>query len=226
MAEPAVKAELMRSLGRLVRGLSALFWGLPLALVLGVQTARTDWLRPLGFIPPLAATVLLFFGLRELEHFQKQERPWRASLEQAKLLGLITIGLSPFLYWWHKQPQVHFFAQALMVLAFSGLLFLLSLNQVLQRLTALLPDETLRLETRLFATLNRYWLASTLLLLALGWFSLVAVEWPPEWGFLKQWINPDTLWLIVLATLLPLATTMALLWKIKEVILASVFGPE
>ena len=74
MSAPAPKTELMQSLGQLVRGLSALFWGLPLALVLGVQTARTDWLRPFGLFPPLAAAGLLFFGLLQLEHFQREER--------------------------------------------------------------------------------------------------------------------------------------------------------
>ena len=33
MPDPAPNVELLRSLGRLVRGLSALFWGLPLALI-------------------------------------------------------------------------------------------------------------------------------------------------------------------------------------------------
>ena len=36
MSETAPKTELMRSLGRLVRGLSALFWGLPIALVVWI----------------------------------------------------------------------------------------------------------------------------------------------------------------------------------------------
>src|SRR5262249_12423583 len=63
-AEPAPpKVELMLSLGRLVRGLSALFWGLPTALVVCVQTAKSEWLRPLGVIPPIATTALLFYGV-------------------------------------------------------------------------------------------------------------------------------------------------------------------
>ena len=46
--------ELLRSLGRLIRGLSALFWGLPMALLVCVQTAKMEWLRPLGIFPALA----------------------------------------------------------------------------------------------------------------------------------------------------------------------------
>ena len=40
MSDTLAKPELLRSLGRLVRGLSALFWGLPAALLICVETAR------------------------------------------------------------------------------------------------------------------------------------------------------------------------------------------
>ena len=44
-------AALLSSLRGLVRGLSALFWGLPAALLIAAQTGRGDWLKPLGFAP-------------------------------------------------------------------------------------------------------------------------------------------------------------------------------
>ena len=55
MPEPDLNPELLSSLGRLVRGLSALFWGLPIALVVSVQTfvGRGEWLKPLGFAPEI-----------------------------------------------------------------------------------------------------------------------------------------------------------------------------
>ena len=55
----AAKVELMRALGRLVRGLSALFWGLPLTLLIYAETVRTHWadfLGALGCVPPLAVS--------------------------------------------------------------------------------------------------------------------------------------------------------------------------
>jgi len=45
--------ELLRSLGRLARGLSALFWGLPVALIVCVQAAKTDAPERFGAVPPL-----------------------------------------------------------------------------------------------------------------------------------------------------------------------------
>src|SRR2546428_6308977 len=117
MLDAAAKAELMRALGRLVRGLSALFWGLPLALVVCVRTAMGDSPRPLGFLPPtIGAAVgilppvvvmsLLFYGVLQLGHFQKQERIWRLAVERAQILGIVNIGLAPFIFWWNQLPYV------------------------------------------------------------------------------------------------------------------------
>src|SRR6267143_1013698 len=100
--ESGPNPELLSSLGRLVRGLSALFWGIPVALVACVQTAKSDWLRPFGVFPALITTALLYYGLTLSGHFQEQERVWRSSLDRAKVLALVNIGLSPFLYFWHK----------------------------------------------------------------------------------------------------------------------------
>src|ERR1035437_6982382 len=109
MPDPAPNAELLRSLGRLVRGLSALFWGLPIALVVCFLTAKADSLRSFGIVPPLVTTGLLVYGLWQLGDFQKQERVWRTALDRARLFSLINFGLSPFLYWWNKLPTNTFF---------------------------------------------------------------------------------------------------------------------
>ena len=40
------------------------------------------------------------------------------------------------------------------------------------------------------------------------------------------YLERSGLWVVLLLVLLPVAMTMALIWKIKEAILSSVFGPE
>ena len=118
----------------------------------------------------------------------------------------------------------------------TGLVFLLLLNPMLHRLAAMLPDETLRLETRLFTTLNCYLLAlmvvvASLYLLAQRYFP---TSFEQALVFFYQ-INPfpvaisfdrGGLWIVMIFLLLPVAMTMAITWKIKEVILAGVFGPQ
>jgi hypothetical protein len=217
-------AELLRSLGRLARGLSALFWGLPATLVICAETARATWLKPLGMIPALVATGLLLYGLWQMGGFQKQERPWRSALDRAKLLGLVNFGLCPFLYWQNKMPEQPFFNAAVFLLALSAILFLFNLNVVLKQLGAMLPDETLRQETRQFTVLNR-WLLVALLLFATAYVVLLHdPRLPAALGALFLWVNNFTFLALGFFALLPLAMTMALIWKTKETILDSVFG--
>ena len=226
MLEPALKAEIMRSLGRLVKGLSALFWGLPLTLFICVKTATSDWLKPLGIAPPLIVNGLLFYGLWQISHFQKQERVWHHALDRAKLLGIVNIGLSPFVFWWNQVPQIPLFSLALGLLMLSGLLFLFNLNQVLQRLTAMLPDETLRHDTSFFTSVNLYLLLGLVLLMTL----YVAVQeisaLPAVFIDLLMAFELVRQWIFVFLLLLPLAMTMTLIWKIKEAILTSVFEAD
>ncbi len=226
MPDPAPNAELMRSLGRLVRGLSALFWGLPIALVVCVWTANPQWLKSFGIVPPMLCTGLLVYGLGQLGAFQKQERIWRNALDRARILGLINFGLSPFLYWWSRVPANPFFLSVVLLLALSGLMFLASLNLVLQRLGAMLPDEALRLETRQFTVLNLNLLFATFLL-ALLYFGLLQFQKLPLWlTSVALALERGSPWFLIVLVLLPLAMTMALLWKTKEVILDNVFGAK
>jgi hypothetical protein len=226
MPDPAPNAELLRSLGRLARGLSAMFWGLPATLLICAETARASLLKPLGILPALVATGLLLYGLWQMGRFQKQERPWRTALDRAKLLGLVNFGLCPFLYWQNKMPQEVFFNTAVFVLVLSAILFLFNLNVVLKQLGAMLPDETLRQETRHFTALNR-WLLVGLLLCASAYVVLLHdPRLPAAFGALFVWINRFSFWALTFFALLPLAMTMALIWKTKEVILDSVFGPR
>jgi hypothetical protein len=219
-------------LGRLVRGLSALFWGLPIAFIVCYYTAKgyyagkAESLGSFSVVPPLVTTGLLVFGLWQLGDFQKQERVWRAALDRATLLSLLNFGLSPFLYWYHELPNQPLFTGMVLLLSTSGLLFLCSLNVVLKRLGSMLPDETLRQETSQFTTLNINLLAATFVI-AVGYFALGQLQRVPFWlGALLTVLDRGNVsfWFLVLLVLLPLAMTMALLWKTKEVILESVFS--
>ena len=216
--------QLLRSLGKLARGLSALFWGLPAALLIGAETARADWLKPLGFLPALAVNALLVYGLWQMSDFQKQERPWRHALDRAQLLALVLLGLCPFIYWHNKLPEQNFFTYAVWLLELAGVLFLFNLNLVLKRLGAMLPDETLRHETRQFTAFNR-WLLVGLVFFAIVVAALVQLPEPsPSIGKILIWVNRASNLLLIFFILLPLAMTMALIWKTKEVILDAVFG--
>lgn len=223
MPDTPPNPELLRSLGRLVRGLSALFWGLPAALIICVGTAMGGWFRPFSVAPAFAATGLLLFGLWQLGSFQKQERPWRTALDRARLIALVNFGLSPFLFFFNKIPDNSFFLLVVVLLALSGLLFLFNLNLVIARLGEMLPDETLRQETRQFTVLNRTLLIVLLALTSLYVFLVQMPDLPVPLMVLLAYLQRVSHWSLLLLVLLPLSLTMALLWKTKEVILDSVF---
>ncbi|HEY3862979.1 MAG TPA: hypothetical protein VGO59_13940 [Verrucomicrobiae bacterium] len=225
----AAKADLMRALGRLVRGLSTLFWGIPLVMAADAQTARTDWLDGLGalsFAPALVLSGLLWLGLRQMRSFHRQERVWQQSLDRAEIFAIVITGLAPFLFWWHRFPSMPFYFSCVKFLAASGFLFLIALNQALRRLAAMLPDEMLRMETRTFSALNTWMLSTALAGLAayFAWSSFRSIPHPIKRLILD--LPRIGEWLILFLTLMPTAVTLALLWKIKEAIFTSFFEIE
>src|SRR5262245_18172256 len=120
MADAPPSPELLRSLARLVRGLSALFWGLPAALLLGATTGRAESLGIFGLLPIVLALALLLYGLGQMTRFQPQERPWRNALDRARLLALVNLGLCPFLYWRYHQPSQPFFTITVGLMGLTG----------------------------------------------------------------------------------------------------------
>lgn len=225
MADLTPNPELLRSLGRLARGLSCLFWGLPLTLLVSVPSAQAHWFGRMGALPPVLATGLLLFGTWQLGFFQTQERVWMAAHNRAQLMALVNLGLSPFLFWFNQAPQVPYFQYAALAFHLGALVYLVLLNNMLERLGAMLPDQTLRAETSLFASVNR-WLIFVLILLAvpvlMGVRLPISVARYPILSIVAQY----PLWFVLPFVLIALALTMALLWKTKEVILHSVFGGE
>ena len=226
MENPTPNPELLCSLGKLARGLSALFWSLPAALIICAETARADLLKLWGMVPALVATALPLYGLWQMSGFQKQERPWRLALDRAELLGLVNFGLCPFLFWHSRMPAQPFFNAAICVFALSALLFLFNLNVVIKQLGKMLPDETLRNETRQFTALNR-WLLAALLFFGVVYLVLLRnPRLPAALGAIFVSLQNFGFLALILFALLPLAMTMALIWKTKEVIFESVFGAK
>jgi hypothetical protein len=202
--------------------MNLLFWGLPMHWS-SVQTARTGLWGSFGLFPPVIANGVLLHAVMLAGSFRGQERVWVHALERVRLLAMVNLGLSPFLHWWKLLPTVPHYQIAVAVMACTGLLFLFCLNLALQRLAAMLPDQTIRLEARLFTNLNLGLLAATGLL-GLAGLGLWQVEAVPEWAtpYVRVALHLGLAALLVFV-LLPLALTMTLIWKIKETILGSIF---
>ena len=87
----------------------------------------------------------------------------------------------------------------------------------------MLPDESPLVETKHFTLLNRLLVLGILLLGgAFGLCCIIRKCFPTQNYGLP--LEPHGFWIFLFLVLLPLAVTMALIWKIKQVILDSVFG--
>jgi hypothetical protein len=121
-------------------------------------------------------------------------------------------------------PQEFYFAASILLFLLSSILFLFSLNVVIRQLGTMLPDETLRHETRDFTTFNRWllvlWFVSILLSVLAVHLNLQAHFDQVRWF----WIVRMAIAIMLFLGLSPLAITMALLWKTKEVIFDGIFG--
>lgn len=228
MDEPqTLPPDLLPSLAKVVRGTSILFWGLPIALVVSTMSIISNWTDaayPLGLLLPPVAFGMLWYGLHMLGPFQPQERVWQDALGQAKLWGLVNLGLSPFLHWHHRAPDELYFAYLVWVLALTFVFYLMSLNKVLARLAAMLPDETLRLESQLFSKMNRALLS--MIPVGFGLMFLLSFLNDPPVLILRLLDIALSMrpWLFMAFVLVPLSMSMSLLWKTKEAIYTSVFN--
>lgn len=206
------------------RGLSALFWGLPLALLAFARHFLAFWLSVYDLLLPVAAAACLWFGVSRMRQFQPGERVWQRSVLVTELLSVLMVGLAPFLYLWSRLPAVELYARAVLILVGVSFGFLVALTGMLARLSAMLPDETARADARLFHGLARYvvvvlagaGLAVYLRLRPASIVEFLSLPYPPQ-GLLRQAI-------LLLLVLVPVAMAMAVAWKLKEVVLAVVVG--
>ena len=105
-------------------------------------------------------------------------------------------------------------------------MFLFNLNFALHQLAAMLPDQTLRGEARLFTRLNLGMMAAVLVLMTAFFALLQFADGPHAPVFLvivRDAIADGRRFLLVFMVLLPLALTMSLIWKTKETILNGIF---
>ena len=208
----------------MLRGLSALFWGLPLALITSVQSQTFSGGQGLVALIPCAANGLLFFGLTQLACFQPQERIWRQALDRAKVLAIINTWLSPFLYFRVRLPHIPHYALAVDVLYLSSLLFLYNYNLVLFRLTSMLPDENLRNDAKMLARWNRAILGIAILA-SLAYLTMLRGGLPPSFFHLPfQVMEMNHWWMAIVPLLMPVAMMMTLTWKVKELVIDGVFN--
>lgn len=226
MASPLAAVAGRAELAAVMRGLSAIFWGLPLALLAFARHFLTLWPNGYDLVWPSAGALVVLFGIGRMHRLHPQERVWQRAVLQAEVVALMVAGLAPFLFFWGRLPGEAFFARGVLLVVALSLAFLVSLTRMLARLAAMLPDETTAADARLFQGLALY-----VVTLLAGIGVAIAVRlWPVSLtevlSLPRQPFSFGRQALLLLLTLVPVAMAMAVTWKLKEIVMALVIGPR
>jgi hypothetical protein len=223
MPESDYQRQSLPTLGRVARGLSGLFWGIPAALLVSVKSATSDWFRPWGPLMPLLAHGLIFYSLFQIAALPPERGAWRDLVDRTKLLALVNLGLAPFVYFWNARPQNVYFAYAVGLLALSAIVFLFTLNQLLRELVKLVPDHGLQPEVQWLSSLNSALLVGMVLFLGL-YLGLWSID-PLPWLLvqLREFLEMSRVWLLLTFTLIPISMTMNMIWKLKDLVMKSIY---
>ena len=156
--------------------------------------------------------------------FRRNEAGWQRALNRAEIFALLNLGLAPFIYFANRMPNEIYYRQMNWAMGVAAVLYIFNLNRSLRQLAVMLPDQTLREDTELFTSMNQG-LMVTLIALVGMYFGLHHVdELPlPVIQFIVV-LEEHRRWLLIFLVLLPVAMTMSLLWKIKEIVLNGIFG--
>lgn len=215
-SSPAVIGADDLEIRRLIRGLSALFWGLPLALLFSFKTGTGLLVSRPEAITPIMAFALLTFGSHQLKSIRIVNQPTGQLVDWINLFALTNLGLSPFLYFWNQQPDEPYFSQVVGLLLLSGLLFVYLFNRLLFHLGNHLHEEPLRTETNLFSSFNAYCLIA--LTITIGVYFVLG-EVPlgiMDFRLMSHPLMRIAHVIVLFFILLPLALTMTLTWRVKE----------
>jgi len=218
---------------RLTRGLSCVFWGVPMSLLFCIQLliahiVVTDpfirgSLAQLYFVLFFAVLAVACAGTYWLQQVEGIGSDWRRRARVCMASAVSALYFTPFLYWWQNMPEETTYTLNLFGLILSAIVLLGALNALCMELGRFLGDRSLRRESRVFLAL---------IALVLGAPALYAFWWAVAsslregsnenlgLAFLNIFRLPYHIRLTLFIVLfLPVALTLANLWRVKEMML-------
>lgn len=211
-----------------LRGLSALFWGLPAALVASIHVSLDSNAMGSRFILPMGAFALLAFGSHQLRWVSVTGvTGWGNRVDLLRILSLGQLFLSPFLFFYARAADQWLFIGSLYVLGLNWVVFLMVLCNLIGGIVQTSPDPTLHQD---YLWMKGF-IGGALTLLALGWTLLFIRIFLPELGVeipVLYLIYPQFLGtFLIISAIFPVTVLMNVLWKVKEyVFLMVVLNPS
>ncbi|MBU1694771.1 MAG: hypothetical protein KJ726_11620 [Verrucomicrobia bacterium] len=209
---------------RLARGLSCVFWGIPLSLLLFSGALDFRLLPHLRLPAFVVGLLLVFCGVLYLHRVPPLTRRWPRRIQQALLILLVLVYLSPFVLWWRAMPQVPYYSANMLAMMVVTMWGFLVVNQVAAEVGLAFGDRTFSVEARLCG-----WLAVLFLLVPglLAWGRSQLATAPLENSRMASLVLVPYLmprWMMALM-LLPFTLTMTMVWRAKELCLRAIRRP-
>ena len=228
----------------LLRATAALLFGLPLALLMAVPGAMSQWFHMffilvvqdlvtrgfwlLDMLPTLGSMALLGYGVFGLGRINRDDPAWQSSVFHTRLTAILLCGMAPYLMWRDWIPHEDVFLFGAQTFAFVACVFVIQLNFILYRLARSLPNPVLESDTRMFSRLNLAMLMF-ILLLVVGYLAASRMQWFTTPGLLAnliETIDHQGSLLLTLLMLPSVATTLSMIWKTRQTVMTMVFDPS
>lgn len=195
------------------RGLSAVFWGLTLIMLVlaGVLAFQVPFLARLP--GHSIGLVLLLVGtghLRKAWTGHADCRRWAGWFGLAVILHLYLV---PFLGWWRAGTAAWYALLNLVLLTGSGLVLLTAIPRWVESMALLLGQPELRIEARLCG-----WVVPVMSALTVGLYILRAgrLAWYTDPAFALHHLLVESGPLVLLPAVLPFIPALAIAWSGKE----------
>ncbi len=197
------------------RGLSQVFWGLALAIVLLIGQAWIDLFQQRYRIPAyVAGAVLALWGLWRMRDAGVLTSRWRARLRGAIACAALLVYFAPFTAWWKAMPGVPLYALNLVAFLLAGMILLLLVNLLAADVFARLEARGARVEAWLAAAGVAIMMMAPLLIGAVfSWFGALryGADFAPELAAIVSRVPA----FLVPVLLLPCSLSLVCVWKAR-----------
>jgi hypothetical protein len=205
---------------RLLRGFTAVFWGLPVSLLLffgAVDVNIVVWFRLPTYILGVA---VVYIGLALLRFSGLDRGPWKKQARNGLIAAFLLIYLGPFVYWYSFLPRSGWYYLTNLCLLLGAAMWLLfAVNRLAGELGAETQDRDLMMESRL-CSWSIVLLMVLPMILTTAFSSYMALKYESSLVAEMRGVRQESPWWIHIFFLIPLSLTMTSSWKAKEKCLA------
>lgn len=209
--------EQPRQIIPIIRGLSALFWAIPLTLISSVQLSLGVYGQARDAVFPVAAFSLIAFGSFHLSKLRIiGDIRWKSLVEHLLTISLAQVLLSPFLFFLFRVPESPFFIVSIYVLGIFIIIYFRLLLSILERMTVIIGSQSFKQD---FQWMKGF-IEGALVVIFINWNVLFFRSHIADLSEMPAWfLIMDPHWLtsfLMISSLFPITVTMTLVWKVKE----------